>query len=221
MPKSTFLNLPHAKRDRFVDTALDEFGSQSFDSASLSVMVQRLGIAKGSVYQYFDHKLDLFSWLVEQALIRREAFFALHPVPLTLSFERRVRWVARLHLDFWRSEPRWARILARASESSREEGVAALRALVVTRESAPILSMLTDAQHRGELREDADLAVLAMMIRALLDRGVLDAYLARVGVQCSELDMSDDTADDALHVVNIAVGLVANGVHYEQAMASK
>ncbi len=221
MPKSTFHNLSDAKRTRFIDVALDEFGSQAFDSASLSVMVQRLGIAKGSVYQYFEHKLDLFGWLVEQALARREAFFGLHPVPQGLTFQKRLRWFARLHLDFWRSEPRWARILVRACESSREEGVAALRSMVIVRESAPIIALLVDAQSRGEVRADADLQVLAPIIRALLDRGVLDAYMARAGLQPDQLDISDDTADDALHVVDVAVSLVANGVHEEAALASK
>lgn len=65
MPKQTFINLDEAKRKQITDAFLQEFAVNSFDEASLSEVVKRLGIAKGSVYQYFGGKLDLFMYLVE------------------------------------------------------------------------------------------------------------------------------------------------------------
>ncbi len=64
MPKQTFLNLPQAKRERFVEIALAEFADRDYDSASVSQIVARAGIAKGSLYQYFDDKRDLFDYLL-------------------------------------------------------------------------------------------------------------------------------------------------------------
>jgi AcrR family transcriptional regulator len=71
MPKPTFLNLPDEKRKRITELALDEFSTYPYRQASLSRIVSRAGIAKGSMYQYFENKLDLYRWLVTDELEAR------------------------------------------------------------------------------------------------------------------------------------------------------
>lgn len=63
MPKKTFLNLPEQKKQRFIAVALEEFAHKEFQSASITAIVNTLGIAKGSVYQYFNDKLGLWLYL--------------------------------------------------------------------------------------------------------------------------------------------------------------
>ncbi|HMQ60429.1 MAG TPA: TetR/AcrR family transcriptional regulator [Flavilitoribacter sp.] len=65
MPKETFHNLPEEKKSQFINTALEEFAGNNFDTASITRIVKNLGIAKGSVYQYFEDKLDLWLYLKE------------------------------------------------------------------------------------------------------------------------------------------------------------
>ena len=67
MPKSTFLNLRPEKRADFTDAALYEFALNDYQNASITNMVKVLGIAKGSVYQYFENKKDLYEFLIELA----------------------------------------------------------------------------------------------------------------------------------------------------------
>lgn len=67
MPKQTFWNLPPAKRDAFVQIALEEFAAHDYNTASVTSIVARAGIAKGSVYQYFTDKQDLYLYLIEHA----------------------------------------------------------------------------------------------------------------------------------------------------------
>jgi AcrR family transcriptional regulator len=64
MPKDTFFSLPEDKRKRIIDLALDEFAAKPFHQASLSRIVERAGIAKGSMYQYFEDKFDLYIYLL-------------------------------------------------------------------------------------------------------------------------------------------------------------
>jgi len=59
MPKETFINLDQQKQARFLDVALEEFATNDFQTASITRIVKELAIAKGSVYQYFEDKLDL------------------------------------------------------------------------------------------------------------------------------------------------------------------
>jgi AcrR family transcriptional regulator len=66
MPKDTFHNLKKDKKEKLTDAFLREFATHSFDEASITSVVKKLGIAKGSVYQYFDDKLDLFMYLINK-----------------------------------------------------------------------------------------------------------------------------------------------------------
>ncbi|BDS11121.1 TetR/AcrR family transcriptional regulator [Aureispira anguillae] len=63
MPKETFDKLPEEKREAFIKAFLEEFATKNYDKASISVVVKKLKIAKGSVYQYFENKLDLYLYL--------------------------------------------------------------------------------------------------------------------------------------------------------------
>jgi AcrR family transcriptional regulator len=64
MPKTTFENLSKDKKKKLTDAFLREFANHTFDNASLSSVVKSLGIAKGSVYQYFEDKEDLFNYMI-------------------------------------------------------------------------------------------------------------------------------------------------------------
>lgn len=67
MPKETFFNLPTKKRELFVETALKEFALHSYEIASISNVIREMGIAKGSLYQYFGNKKELYFYLLEEA----------------------------------------------------------------------------------------------------------------------------------------------------------
>ncbi len=66
MPKETFFNLRDIKRDRVVQAALEEFAKYPYERASLSTIVQNAGIAKGSMYQYFADKQDLYLYIIKR-----------------------------------------------------------------------------------------------------------------------------------------------------------
>ena len=51
MPSQTFFNLSEEKREAIVKVALDEFSRFDYSSASISRIVRKTGIAKGSFYQ--------------------------------------------------------------------------------------------------------------------------------------------------------------------------
>jgi AcrR family transcriptional regulator len=65
MPKKTFINLDKNKQDAFVNAFLREFTIHRYDDASVSSVLKELGLAKGSFYQYFENKKDLFLYLVQ------------------------------------------------------------------------------------------------------------------------------------------------------------
>ena len=64
MPSDTFFRLPEEKRARLMEAAWDEFTSVRFSDASINKIIRSAGIPRGSFYQYFADKDDLFSYLV-------------------------------------------------------------------------------------------------------------------------------------------------------------
>ena len=63
MCTETFLRLPEEKRNRFLEAAWEEFTSVPFEEASINKIVRRARIPRGSFYQYFSGKEDLFFYL--------------------------------------------------------------------------------------------------------------------------------------------------------------
>lgn len=67
MPKQTFYNLEKSKREAIIKAAVAEFAKQPFEQASLTKIVENCKIAKGSMYQYFEDKMDLYLYIVDLA----------------------------------------------------------------------------------------------------------------------------------------------------------
>ena len=65
MPKNTFFNLQEEKRERIIEAAIDEFAKNLYHNASITRIVDNSGIAKGSFYQYFEDKKDLFKYILD------------------------------------------------------------------------------------------------------------------------------------------------------------
>lgn len=66
MPTSTFFNLPPPKREKLFQAAVAEFTRQPYGEVSLSRIIQGAGISRGSFYQYFADKTDLFRYVLSQ-----------------------------------------------------------------------------------------------------------------------------------------------------------
>lgn len=75
MPKQTFFNLPTTKRKLLLDAAMKEFSRVPFHDASISNIIKEAAIARGSFYQYFEDKEDLFYYLLELDTERRRRKF--------------------------------------------------------------------------------------------------------------------------------------------------
>ena len=71
MPLKTFLNLSEERKKEILDAAFEEFALHEYKVASLSNIIRKLDIAKGSFYRYFENKSDLYFYLIEYASAER------------------------------------------------------------------------------------------------------------------------------------------------------
>ncbi|MCZ8537934.1 TetR family transcriptional regulator [Paenisporosarcina quisquiliarum] len=66
MPKQTFINLPNDKKETLIHAAMKEFSRAPLFEASISNIVKEAGIPRGSFYQYFEDKEDLYYFLLNE-----------------------------------------------------------------------------------------------------------------------------------------------------------
>jgi TetR/AcrR family transcriptional regulator len=115
MPKQTFFNLPEDKRNAILDLAIEEFAENDYKNASISRIVAQAGIAKGSFYQYFEDKQDLYLYLIDLSAQEKTRLFAeKQPPEAGMDVFSYIRWLLRTGLDFEFSNPRLAQIGYRA-----------------------------------------------------------------------------------------------------------
>lgn len=75
MPKQTFFNLPEDKRSKLIESAEIEFTRVPLFQASIANIIKMAGISRGSFYQYFEDKDDLYSYLLEGKLKKAKLYF--------------------------------------------------------------------------------------------------------------------------------------------------
>lgn len=115
MPNETFFNLPEPKRNRILTIAIEEFARNPYDVASISNIVREAGIAKGSFYQYFEDKQDLYRYLIELGSERKlDLLKALPPPDPTGSLFVYFRWLFQTAVYFELEHPGLARVAFRA-----------------------------------------------------------------------------------------------------------
>jgi AcrR family transcriptional regulator len=101
MPSPTFFNLPDQKRESLIEIAIDEFSNHDYDSASISRIVHRAGIAKGSFYQYFQDKKDLYLYLAGLISTTKSSFLQkIRPPEPKIDFFDYLLWLFEASIRF-------------------------------------------------------------------------------------------------------------------------
>jgi AcrR family transcriptional regulator len=183
MPTETFANLPPDKKQRVIDAALHEFSEAGYELASISKMVARAGIAKGSFYQYFESKADLFEYLLVDELGKQKlAFVQAHPPAAGSDFFATVEQMVHSGLSWALSQPRLARITEAVMTPSSDPDLRALAERFRRITQDVWTSMLRRAQEAGEVRDDVDLGLAAAVLTAMLQQGLDRALWERFGL---------------------------------------
>ena len=114
MPYETFFNLPDEKRNRLLEVLLDEFADNDYKNVSVGRIVDRVGIAKGSFYQYFADKQDCYLYLIQLGMEEKTAFLRQLPPDGTTDLFGRLRWMLNAGMRFQFKSPRLAKISYKA-----------------------------------------------------------------------------------------------------------
>lgn len=177
MPTETFFNLSEEKRERFVSAALDEFANNIYSKASVSRIVEKAGIAKGSVYQYFADKRDLYLYLIELAGEAKVEFLQSRQAQVDWSdFYKGFRDMLLASAQFEFASPRlmkFAGLLKTVmSGDLKDETFARMKAM--SREAMSALVKM--GRDQGQVRDDVPLDVEAFYVNSIVSQ--MSEYIA-------------------------------------------
>jgi len=70
VPKQTFFNLQREKRQHITDVLIRHFSQKSYYEVDVSEVASESDVAKGSLYQYFENKKEMYLYALEVAYQR-------------------------------------------------------------------------------------------------------------------------------------------------------
>jgi len=191
MPKSTFFALPAERRNRLVREAIVEFSDRSYAEASLSQIARRTRIPKGSFYQYFEDKLDLYRWLITDEVPRRKREFV-GAAEIAGDFWARLERIVERGMGFLVEQPRLARLSAAAADPTAAVEVRGLHRAICEAGLGEIRVLLEQGIESGAIQSPgANLAVATRIVAAIIGPGLTDIVLEELGAELHEVLASD------------------------------
>ena len=170
MPKPTWVNLDERRRDRVLRAAMAEFGTHGYSTGSLNVIAREAGVAKGSLFQYFEDKLDLFVHVAEHTSIEIYAAMAPHlvPTPPGRSFLDHFGDLVDIWMDYMARHPLERRVTAATIMELDPDIRRAVRVPVHRLYVQGLRPLLQSASESGHLAADADIDALISVLVLLL-----------------------------------------------------
>ena len=171
----TFRNLPEQKRQAISRELVREFAANGYKKASINTIVGNLGIAKGSLYQYFRNKEAMFYFVFEQfTRLVKESVRQGAAEQGSGDFFHQVRQVMAAALSFVDRYPDYfqiyLRILFENDVPNREKLLARVR--LFSREYFGPLCR--EAGKRKELRNDVSPEMMIFILDGVIDRLLRD-----------------------------------------------
>lgn len=206
VPTVTFANLPEEKRQQLIDIALEEFATKPYEQASITNIVKLAGIAKGSIYQYFENKKDLYFHLFDVVTQAKIAFVREHAKPVASgdffdSFKQQMLIGASFNL----ANPLFMNLLTRMETGPFADEVhTKMRAA----SNEYMINLVKQEQASGNLRNDIEPSLMSYFLLAMAG-GLADYVAALTGIPQTDWYKDDNLkAIQAVNLEQIISGLV-------------
>jgi AcrR family transcriptional regulator len=185
MPKQTFLNLLEDKRTVITNAAIDEFAEHGYKSASINRIVTNSGISKGSFYQYFEDKMDVFKYLMDVVAKEKMEFFKdKHPPSSNMDTFEYFRWIVKTGMEFNSAYPRMTQAGSRVLLGEGlyyGEDFAEYRHL----STGALAAMIKQAMKRGEVDPSVDVELAVMVMDTWMN--AIAAYILNEGLRQKDI----------------------------------
>ncbi|WP_205875970.1 TetR/AcrR family transcriptional regulator [Mycobacterium camsae] len=179
MPTVTWARVDPARRAAVIEAAEAEFGAHGFSNGSLNVIARRAGVAKGSLFQYFADKRDLYAYIADVASQRVRAYTEgvirdLDPTRPFFEFltELLDAWVA-----YYAEHPRERALHAAATLEVDTDARISVRNVIHRHYLEVLRPLVAEAHRRGDLRADSDTDALLSLLLMIFPHLALAPYM--------------------------------------------
>ena len=179
MPTVTWARVDPARRTAVIEAAESEFGAHGFSGGSLNVIARRAGVAKGSLFQYFADKRDLYAFIADIGSQRVRSYMEdlireLDPSRPFFEFLTDLldAWVA-----YYAEHPRERALHAAATLEVDTDARVSVRSVIHRHYLEVLRPLVHDAQVRGDLHADSDTDALLSLLLLIFPHLALAPYM--------------------------------------------
>ncbi len=175
MPKDTFHNLSKEKKRKIFEAAVQEFSNRRFSEASINQIIKTAGISRGSFYQYFNDKEDIYLYmLAEIGKEKLEVISRAGAVNPDADFFESYLQMIKVVLEWGKTKPDYNRV-GMLMEMDESEFIAKLREMSV-KGFTIFRSMIERDQQRGLIKPEIDADLIVEMLYILMTHSLKDYY---------------------------------------------
>jgi len=166
MPKPTFSNIAPEKRERVLKEAARLFATRGFAETDMAELAARATVSKGSLYDYFESKEDLYLSVCRDALARsrRAVYGGIKP---HWDIYRQIDHIFRKGAAFARANPEYVRMYLNVSASGMEQYADKLTQEVEGYTADHLKALLREGIAEGIVRSDVDVNLAAFLINSI------------------------------------------------------
>ncbi|MDF2840837.1 MAG: regulatory protein TetR [Clostridia bacterium] len=198
MPKDTFYNLSDEKKRKIFDAAVQEFSARRFGEASINQIIKAAGIPRGSFYQYFEDKEDLYLYMFAEIGAEKQAVIgqveALNP---EADFFEAYQHNMKILLEWSKKKPEYNQ-LGLLMEMDDSEFINKLRG-VTNQYFARMSELIERDKRRGLIKPETNSEVVVDMIYSINMHYIKEYY--RTG-----------SVEDMLRKINEVMKTIKDGI---------
>ncbi|MCF8034844.1 MAG: TetR/AcrR family transcriptional regulator [Desulfarculaceae bacterium] len=166
MPKQTLDKIKPAKREKLLSEAAKLFAERGYNQTDMAELASRAGVAKGSLYNYFESKQELYLYVARDGLRRsRQAVYGeLDP---EWDIFAQLEHIFRQGAAFARRHPEYLIIYLNVSSAGMDPFAAKMSREVEKYTADHLKAVLARDVGRGLVRPDLDIRQAAFWINSL------------------------------------------------------
>lgn len=163
MPKDTFHNLSIDKKTKIFQAAVQEFSTRRFSDSSINQIIKTAGIPRGSFYQYFKDKEDIYYYMFTEIMKEKRAIITkAHSLNPDADFFEAFLHNAKLSLEWSKTKPAYNRI-GMLMEIEESEFISKLRG-ISSEGFTRLKGMIERDKQRGLIKPEIDSDLVVNMI---------------------------------------------------------
>jgi AcrR family transcriptional regulator len=205
----TWARIDPTRRAAVVEAAEAEFGAHGFSQGSLNVIARRAGVAKGSLFQYFADKRDLYAFIADTASQRVRSYMEdrIRELDASRPFFEFLTDLLDAWVAYFADHPRERALHAAVSLEADTDARISVRSVIHRHYLEVLRPLVNDVHARGELRADSDTGALLSLLLMIFPHLALAPYVRGID---QILGLDDPTPEQPALAVRRLVAVLAD-----------